>query len=129
MEYPGLLPLGEYARFDVGGLVAGALLEHVAAVGDHGWSSLPAAAWGRRRAVVVGAGAYPSCVGAGWWSWLSVFGLVVFGFGAAVAGGGLDAGGPPFASAPQGGGVLLVELVGDCLQGHAGPAHGLDALF
>jgi hypothetical protein len=42
-----LAPLGEYAWFDVCGLVAGALSEHVAAVGGHGLPSLPAApGWG-----------------------------------------------------------------------------------
>ena len=38
-----MAPLGEYAWFDVGGLVAGALCEQLAAVGGHGLPSLPAA--------------------------------------------------------------------------------------
>ena len=42
-----MVPLGEDAWFDVGGLVAGAVLEDVAAVGGHGLPSLPAArGWG-----------------------------------------------------------------------------------
>ncbi len=56
MECPCCLPVGEYAWFDVGGLVAGALFEHVAAVDNHGWPSLPAAAVGRVGALAAAGG-------------------------------------------------------------------------